>query len=889
MRLLRRVAYWFRARTRNTDLLDELSMHRESLEQDFRAKGMSADDARHAARRTMGNETFMREEARGVWIAPRLEHVWTDIRYALRGLRRSPGFTSVAVLSLAVGIGANTAIFGMVHAVLLAKLPIPEAEGLVEPTQRLADKRRDDRFSRAEFDALRAASPALSAFTSTSPSVIVDDSEDSEALDAVDGNYFGLLGLAAQRGRLISAEDDDAQAPVVVVSDRFWRTRLHSDSAAIGRVITIQRQSFTVIGITPPGFAGVRFPGRTTLVIPYGAARLAGLLPSDDRRKQPVNVIGRLKKGESLAQAQRTLEVAWGRCCAQQELSTLSKPGSRLATTLELVDVSRGVPNPKVDVRGEYSAILFALMAGVALLLLIACANVGSLLLARATSRKRELAMRLALGASHGRLVSQLIVESLVLSAFGAVTGLALAQWGTSVLIHANLETISGLLSPTPNREVLLFTVVVSLVSGASFGSIPAMRLLGGDLVAPLKEGGRRQHHQRGVGIDRGIVSLQMALALVLVSAAALLTKTLQNLQRVELNFTPAQLWVTTVETRGSIYERQKMTRQVSADILERVRGTPGVRAAAFTSMAPLAGGRHYTEAIDVPGYQPASEEDGTVDVIAVTPDYFAATGIAMQQGRELLPEDGSRGMTSVIVNEAFVRKFLSGRTVLGQTLHKGGAEGVDVQVVGVAADARYFDLRAPAPPALYVPVTDGSWPFLILVVRTVRGAGSIDAAIARAITSTVPGIPARGTSSLEGTIGGALGRERVTAILASVFGFVALGLAAVGLYGIVAYQVAGRTVEIGIRMALGAREGAVLWLVFRESLFVVSIGVLFGIPMALMAGRAVASQLFGIAPYSIAALGTAIAVLAASGLAASVIPARRAIRVNPITALRAD
>jgi len=897
MRWIRRFAYWLRFRSRQHDLREELALHHELLAEEFGRQGLTRDAARDAARRAMGNETYMREEARGVWLSPRLDALLRDWRYAWRGLRRAPAFTLIAIGSLALGIGANTAIFGLIHALLLARLPVPHAAQLVETRRDFGAKGIDERFSRSEFDALTSAPIPLTMLASSGGSIEVDGVAMNASLDAVDGGYFDLLGIRAERGRLISRNDDADAVPIAVVTDRFWRGRMNADPAAIGRIIRVNGQPFTVVGITPAGFAGLRFPAITDVMVPYRAATTLHIMRASDARTPSVTIVGRRPSAQPIESARLGVAQIWNRCCAAGELVTLPKAQTGSRSQLVLVDISRGIPQVKLNLRGQYSRILLALMAGVGILLLAACANVANLLLARSSARSGELAVRLALGASRARLVLLLVIESIQLSLLGALFGVLLARWGTTVLMRAKIGDLSGLLGAAPvlGPEVLAFTIIVSVVSGLIFGVVPALRVMRSDLITPLKQGGRRSTSGRRALLDRGLVALQMALALLLVSGAMLLVQTLRNLQQADLGFDPAQRLAVSVETRRTSYERQGMTVQMADEMLRRVRAIPGVRSAAFGSSLPIYGGRYVSDNVTVRGGQPLADGDAETWFAAVTPGYFESLGIPPIAGRDI---DRSTALAApissrdVVVNDLFAKKFFPGRNAIGQVFDdrdNGDTVGTENRVIGVVGSAKFSGLRAPPTPMYFVPLTDHDWPFLVLVVRPQRGALGIEPVIARAITSVAPGIAHGDPSLISAAIDDALARERISAALASLFGAIALSLVAVGLYGVMLYQVAERTSEIGIRMALGAGAGSVVALVLRQSLAIVAIGLVAGFPLAMLAGRAVTSQLYGVAPYSVWALTIAGGSLVAVAVVASLVPVRRAISVDPLTALRAE
>ena len=890
MKLLRRLVYWLRFRARENELREEIASHRSYLVDDFRRQGMSSTDAELEASRAMGNDTYMREESRGVWLSPRLDASWKDWTYAWRGLRRSPVFTLVAVSSLGLGIGANTAIFSVIHALLLARVPIHAAAELVQLRRDYGPKGMDDRFTRSEFDILASTPMPLTMFASTSATVAIAGTETSASIEAADGSYFAMLGIRSQSGRLLFVDDDREAAPVVVITERFRRAHLSEDSIVVGRTIEIDRHPFTIIGVAPPGFAGVRFPAYAELFIPYRTATSLGIVHDASGRAPMLVIVGRRAVDLPVERAGTRLQSIWSACCANGEL-VASQGRAMPHSALAMVDASRGVPNVKLDLRGQYSRILLALMAGVGILLLAACANVANLLVARSTARTGELAVRLALGASRARLVAQLVIESVQLSMLGALLGLLIARWGLAILIRLQAGELASVMPQGVAPAVLAFTVTVSFVAGLVFGVAPAVRVLRSDLTTPLKQSGRRASASRGI-VARGLVALQMALALLLVSGAALLVETLRNLQHVDLGFDADRLIAVTVETRHTAYERQGMTTRMADEILRQVRAIPGVRSAGFGSNVPVYGGRGSADRIVVRGAAPGTDAEGqSAWFAAVSPGYFTSMGMSMRRGRDFSAATAAAnaGANDVVVNERFARTFFPDRDPLGQLFDDvDDRDSVRTnRVIGVVADAKYNGLREQAEPMYFVPVADGRWPFLVLVMRLGDVSAPVGAAVARVISGVAPGVSQGDPTFVSTSIDAALARERMSATLALLFGGVALGLAAVGLYGVMLYQVAERTAEIGIRMALGARATTVLWLVLKQSLTVVGVGIVAGFPLALLAGRAVASQLYGIAPYSPWALAGAAVVLLVVAVAATMIPAQRAITVDPLTALR--
>lgn len=891
MRWIRRIRYWLRFRAEQAELQRELALHQQWCTEELERTGYDPADAATAARRAMGNQTYMREQARGVWLPAHLDAFFGAWRYAWRGLRRSPGFTMVAVLSLAVGIGANTAIFGIIHSLLLANLPVPAASELIQLRRAIPGQGLDEEFSRAEFEALAAGPVPLAFLASSFASLDANGETSNVSVDAVDGRYFSLLGLGAARGRLIGPADQDA--PVAVVTDRFWHTRLDGDSAAIGRTITIDGHLLTIVGITPSGFAGLRFPSIVDVMIPYRTATALRIVRERDRESAIGTIVGRRAPGQSVETIERDLGSPWRRCCAMNPGAVASSGRAPSPTALRVADISRGIPQLKLDLRGEYRLILLALMAGVAILLLAACANVANLLLARASARSGELAVRLALGASRRRIAAQLLIESAQLALLGGVAGALLAWWATVVLARSHVGDLSGIVSASPNALVLAFTGGVSLASVIAFGLLPVLRIIRSDLLSSLRGGGQRMSRNARGMVDMILVATQVALALVLVCGAALLVQTLRQLQDAALGFEPAERLVLSVETRHTPYEHQGMTVQLANEMLRRVRELPGVRAAAFGSLMPIAGGRGSYDNVTTTGGMPPDDGSARAWFVGVTPGYCPALGMPIIEGRDLTAASSLTSATrEVLVNERFARKFFAGRDPLGESFRDasdGDTTAITDRIVGIVGDAKFMSVRAEPEPMYFIPVTDGRWPFLLLVTRFTGPAQSLGNNLLRSAVAVAPGIAARHPQLLSTAVDDALSRERFAARLASLFGAVALGLVAVGLYGVLLYRVAERTREIGIRIALGADARGVVGLVLRQSLRVVAIGAAVGVPLALLAGRAVSSQLYGVAPYSVGVLTATLGIVGATAAVATIVPVRRAIRVNPLTALRAE
>jgi predicted permease len=895
------------------ELEEELRFHVESRRAEFEAAGCSPEEAERLARERLGDTAEIRAKCDALLRARerrsrRLAWLWglrQDLQFGWRSLRRTPGFTLVAALSLALGVGANTAIFGLMYTVLFARLRVPDAEQLIQVRQReqsflpgpaLTQQQMEQMkksaagvFAYDEYVAFQAI-PALelASWISTGASVVVGTDYEFPGVSLVDGRYFAMLRIRPLLGRLISADDEQRDVPVAVVSEQFWERRLARDPAVLGRGITIGNAVFTVIGVTPRSFRGLSFPGSFEVAIPLTATNAQRAGASRDLMRPPVQVVGRVRGDR--ARVQSELDALYQRCCARGELSGGFASGGP-PPAVELRDISRGQTEGKLNVRAQYSRVLYVLMGGVVVLLLLSCANVSNLLLARARARERELALRHSLGARASRLVQQLLTESTQLALLGAAGGLLIARWGTNLLaaqLPANIANLSDLVRFRLDPVMLGFTTGVAFLCSLLFGVLPALRAARVDLVTPLKEGGRSV--RRAGALDGAIVSVQIALALLLVSGGGLLVQTLRNLREVETGFDAAQRLLLVVETRGTPLQATGLV-PVHQDILARVQAVPGVRAAALASYLPIYGGRLWltTERVERPAGTASDNVEHTTQFIGVTPGYFAAAGIVLRAGREFGSSDSETAERVAVVSESFVERYLPGRDALGETIQPMANEP-GFRIVGIAAEAVYQDLRSPPDPVVYLPVTQsGRWPFLEVIAHTAGEPALLAETVRDAVVDAAPGVWIRVVMTMEEAINQALARERLMAALALLFGVLALSLAAVGLFGVMAYHVSGRTGEIGTRMALGARAGNVLWLVLRQSLLMLAAGFVIGLPMALIVGRLIAAQLFGVSESDPATLVAATASLLVVGVLAVLVPARRAVGVDPVTALRAD
>ncbi|HKV70465.1 MAG TPA: ABC transporter permease [Gemmatimonadales bacterium] len=860
------------------ELEEELRHHQQLSMQEF-----------PGAQSQFGSHAYYKEETRGKTLLGWIDPLSQDLKYALRNLWRTPGFTIVAVLSLAIGIGANSAIFSLIYSILLRPLPVshPERLALVQHT---GPDLPNDGFSYNEYRALRQ-SPGFTSVTAWGGAdhvpIVAGAIHSTVTVDAVDGNFFSTLGLEAQQGRLITPEDESTRAPVLVISDGLWTEWFNRAPNAVGSTVTMRGAAFTVIGVAPKTFTGLEDGGQFNGAIPLGTLGSVGATPVEDGGADSavMEIVGRLPNPAALPGVTKMLDATYRSCCAK---------GGDQAGGVQLTTITHGIPLWKFDVHAMFGRLLAELLGAAGVVLLAACANLGTLLLARASARERELAVRLSLGAPRRRLAGQMLVESTLLAGLGAGAGLLLANWALRLIAHRLPDPIVNRAGLALTGEVLGFTAAVAVAAVVLFGAVPAWRASQTSLIGPLKDGGRSFTGRRAGWIDRSVVVAQVALALVLVNGAGMLVATLRSLRNVDAGFSTDHQLSVELDSRGTPYESRGLAQFVDG-LMTRAARIPGVRSAALSEAAPIFGGRFLSPTIAVQGYTPKPDESMRCWFDPVTPGFFTTMGIGMRGGRDFTDADRGAGGVA-IVNDAFVHQYLRDRNPLGATIRTvQGADTLLMQIVGVAGDARYADLRAPATPLAYIPLAQferipvlGRLIVLTLSVRTVGDDRAVATSLRNAVFTEAPATQAYGPETIEASVDASLNRETLTAEIATLFGVVALVLAAIGLYGVVSYRVTQRTREIGVRVALGAAAPDVVWLVFRQALALVAIGVLVGAPLTLASGKAIAAELYGLGHNPFYVLGAGV-LLVGVAMAASVLPARRAAAVDPLIALRAD
>lgn len=833
-----------------------------------------------------------------------------DVRYAIRSLLKRPGFSLIAVLTLALGIGANTAIFTLLNAVIFKSLPVSAPQELVffDDTPSEGTSQGDPatgqwhRFSYANYQYFRdhdQSFQGLSAFRSGEAALSVR-SAGSQAGEAaqrarghlVSGNYFSVLGVNAMLGRTLAVEDDKPGAtPAAVMSYGCWTQQWKSDPSVINKEIVLNGTSFTVVGVMPPNFFGVRVRRSPDFWLPLAFQPQIELRPSafEDRRVYWLNFVGRLKPGVSLEQAHASANVALRQFLTNEAGSQLNDDVRKAIANsyVQLAEGGRGISG----LRRVYSQALKMLMVIVVLVLLIAGANVGNLLLSRAASRKAEISLRLALGASRYRIVRQLLCESLVLAAIGGVAGILLAQWGVSVLVALVAKTSP--LDVRPDTAVLAFTAAVSLSAGVIFGLAPALRASKTDLTTALKEKSVRTGRRRlRFGLASALVVSQVALSMVLLTGAGLFARSLMKLHEEEVGFNRDNVLLVGIDPRLARYKPTELS-TLYGRLLDRLEALPGVQSATVATYSPMSGtGRSST--ITVRGYTPTPGQDMEVDDILIGPAYCETLGVPVLLGRDIGPRDTAAAQKIAVVNQLFAQKFFPGQSPIGRQFYFGEDDdperGEELEIVGVIGDVKYSSAREDPEPTAYRPilqVQDSDAYSSNLQIRSTGEAGDLAPAVRQAIAEVDDKLPIFGVTTLREQLKGTLGQEKLIAELVSFFGLLALLLACIGLYGVMAHGVVRRTKEIGIRMALGAERRSIIWMILRETLVLILVGVAIGVPAAIGAGRLIASQLFGLSAADPLTLLVATLLLTGVAVLAGLLPARKASQVNPLIALR--
>ncbi|HEY9517350.1 MAG TPA: ABC transporter permease [Gemmatimonadaceae bacterium] len=801
-----------------------------------------------------------------------METLMQDIRYGLRSLRRSPAFTLIAVLTLALGIGANSAIFSVVNGVLLRPLAYANPDRLVmvwghhEGIGREAASLPDFLDWREQSTVFES----LSAVANTRFDITGDGEPERIEAALTTANFFRVLGVTPALGRAFNAEEETSgRDRVVVLSHGFWERRFGARADVVGRTITLSGLPFTVVGIAPAGF---KFGNPSDLWAPLRTDTTRG------RRADFLTVVGRLKPGATFDQAQAQMTTI-GRALEAQY------PESNTGWSPELVSL-------KEQMVGGMRPALLVFMGAVGLVLLIACANVANLTMMRAAAREREMAIRAALGAGRQRIVRQMMTESLLISLLGGALGLLLAAWGMSALGAAQIGQIPRLDESGVDGWVLAFTLVLSIVTGILFGLVPALRLVSGKPQASLREGARGASGGIGVHQLRGaLVLAEVALALVLLVGAGLLIRSFDRLSQVNPGFDSHAVLSAQIVLPRARYAESTSQLAFFDQLLQNARSMPGVESASLTSDAPLSGGGNYLS-FEVAGRpQPSSSAIQDATVLVTGPEYFRALRIPLRSGRAFSAHDDARATRVAVINSAMARRYWAGTDPIGARITLGDpADSASWRtVVGVVGDVRQNALNDDPYPQLFLPLAQTPQRSMLLLVRTTGDPATLATPIRRAVTALDSDLPVSDVRTLDERLQQSIAQPRVSMMLLGLFALMALVLAAVGIYGVLSYTVAQRTRELGIRMALGAESNSVMRLVIRQAMAPALIGVLLGLAGAWGATRLMATLLFGVSATDPATFIMVSLFLLAVALVASWLPARRATRVDPLVALRAE
>ena len=826
------------------------------------------------------------------------------IKFAWRNLLRSPLFTVVAVTSLALGIGANTAIFTLTDQLLLRLLPVKDPEQLVMISStgpHMGSNRGPRASSYPMYEDFQRKAPAFSyVFCRYATPLSIGFSGQTERVNGelVSGNYFQALGVPPAVGRVFSPEQDDRVYkghPTVVLSYQYWATRFASDPAVVGQKILVNNYPMTIVGVSARGFVGLDPANSPQNRVPIQMKPLMtpGWDDIGDRRSQWIQMFGRMRPGFTVASAKASLQPLFVQILRDE----LTKPEMRdtsqyyrnrfLARTVRVEPAASGYS----QLRQSYSTALIVLMCMVGLVLLIACFNVANLLIARAIARQKEMAVRLAVGASRRQLLGQLLIESLLLAVAGGVAGLLLsAAMVRALLAFLPTDGAPLMLRADPDLRILGFNAALALITGLLFGLAPALQAMRLDLWGVLKDVvGAVTGSGGSVKLRKGLVIAQVAFSFLLLAGAGLFVKTLANLKNTNPGFKDIDRLVTfqlDAALNGySVPRLQAFYNQV----LDRVRGTPGVQAASFAFVGVLAGGE-WDSGMSVEGHTNKDGEDMQAFMNGISPGYWKTMGVSLLEGRDFDQRDTGHQISVAIVNRAFATHYFGDRSPIGRHIGFGGGPltKLNIEIIGVVGNSLYEGPREGVHRQAFIPFNQADFPGSVsFYVRTSSDPDRLFAALRRNVAELDPAMPVYQMKTLSRQLDETLSTERLIALLSGAFGILATLLAAMGLYGVMAFVVARRTKEIGLRMALGAQRGEVLWMVMKEALVLVAVGLAVGVPAAYMLSRYVSSQLFSVARTDVWTAVSALAILSAAAAGAGLLPARRASGIDPIRALR--
>jgi predicted permease len=878
--LASRTRTWLSPRQVEQEFEHELETHLSMLTDENVRRGMTPEAARRAARIRLGGVAQLKETNRELRGLPVLETFLQDARYALRMLRKNPGFTAVAVLTIALGIGANTAIFSVVYAVLLKPLPYTNPDQLFTAFQANTQQGiRETGCSFPNFEEWRTQNHVFSELAGVVGHQLTLTGRGEPSVvntSVVTPEFFALLDVKPLAGRIFFPQDGKpGAAPVVLVSEDLWRGRFGADPKIIGTSIDLDKHTFIVIGIIPAVFRTPFFNIKQEVWIPLVQDPLfSTFMPLHGSHFLPV--IGRLKSGVSVAKAQAEMDAISGRLAREF-------PAENNGWTVRLVPLGK-------EIRGDVRAELLVLLGAVGLVLLIACANIANLLLTRATSRSKEIAVRTALGAGRARIIRQLLSETAVLGLLGGALGIALAFWGVKALSSFMPSSLPQLNPIRVDYFVLGSALLLSAVASVAFGLVPAMFAANANVQSSLREGGGRSGESGGRRGARGfLAAAEIALAMVLLVAAGLLLRSFARLTSVSPGFEAQHIVKADISLPQFQYSTPRQWTAFSDELLAQIQAQPGMKESAVVVPMPIIQGS-VNLGFDIVGAPPASgAESRTADYASVSPEYFRVMEIPLMAGRFFNQQDILSGPRVSVISKATAQRYFPNQNPIGKRLTFGFPPNGEVmrEIVGIVGDVRDVSLGQDPGPMMYVPYAQAPFWGAGVVVRSTLSPSAVAAAIRREVQKIDKDLPVTDVAKMPDLIDASVSQQRFRTFLLGLFGAMALVLAATGIFGVISYSVSCRTNEIGIRVALGASRGAILRMVLRETLALTVTGLVVGVPCALAASRLIGHLLFGVSANDPATLASVALTLAAVAILAGYVPARRAMLVDPMVALR--
>ena len=883
MNWLQRLRQRGRGNSQESELAEEMRLHIELRAEQNEANGMTAEDARREARTRFGNTTLTQESSRAALNWEPVEQLLQDVRYGIRALIANPSFTWTAVLSLALGIGANTAIFSLMDKVLFKSLPVTNPEALVQ----VQIGENNDELNLPFWQNIRAQQQVFSTMLAGAPAQFdLSDSGDTRIVQGmwISGGGFEALGVPMHLGRGISAEDDQwGGAPVAVISYSFWQSHFLGAAEVLGKSIPINRQRVPIVGVTPPWFTGIDRDHKYQIAVPLGSVPVF-----DPSRKPPdeyfhwwLHVVGRLKPGVTMAQAQDRLTLA------APEIFRASLPKRKGMGDRKDRFVFKAAALGFSETRDRYRTALYVLMATVGLVLLIACANIANLLLARASARQREISVRMAIGASRWRIVRQLMTESLLIAAAGASLGFLCAIWGSKALVSL-ISTSSNRIEidVSPDARLLAFAMGITLLTTLLFGLAPALRSTRLAVSRVLKENEKGSvRGARRFDLRKGLLAAQLGLSLMLLVGTGLFLGTFRNLLAVDTGFLSKNVLIVSARVRDIATPANRRAR-IFENVLARLRSEPAVVSAATSVLTPI-GPHGWAQPTEPEGFVPKDIRDTLLFFNQLSPGYFKTLRTPVILGRDFNERDTTTSLKVIVINETASRRFFANANPLGKSI---GIEKVLYQVIGVVRDTKYNRVDEAARPIGFLAAAQAaeapnSTEFSI---RSERDLETLIPALRAAIDSVEPGL-ALEFHSFESRVTESLSQPRAVAQLSLFFASAALTLSVVGVFGIVSYSVARRRAELGIRTALGARPASLIWLVMRDTGLLVIVGLIAGLLVSLAVARWIATMLYDVKPNDPGTFAAAIGLLALASALAAFVPALRATRLDPMSALREE